>query len=209
GSKGADLPMLGMKQMTNVSDLLGRDHDSPLRVERVEPAARAPAALADHPAGIPPAGRNGFWIRSLQLLRRPRRRHPGTGQRPEGTLIRHARLPEPIAISPLAVPMIEAPFETLLVAAIGRAALLATGLLAASHTAIALPAITMRAQIENCEAGGQPTNPLPENSSAGSRHRSPGAELDNRHPSWQDDSRVALEVLDTGPPIKSPGCSNN
>ncbi len=63
-----------------------------------------------------------------------------------GTLIRHARPPAPVF--PLAVAMIESSLRAPLVAAVGAAALPATGFGAASGTAIALSAIAVSADPE-------------------------------------------------------------
>jgi hypothetical protein len=63
-----------------------------------------------------------------------------------GTLIRHARPPVPVF--PLAVAMIESSLRAPLVAAVGAAALPATGFGAASGTAIALSAIAVSADPE-------------------------------------------------------------
>jgi len=131
------------------------------------------------------------------------------GKPAKGTLIRHALLAAPLAVGVLTIPMIETAFRALLVAAVRLVAFLAARFLSATRAAVPLSAITMTAQIENSEARGEAANPLTENSWAGSGHRSPEAELDNRRRSWQDDSHTDLEVLDLGPPNKKPGCSNN
>jgi hypothetical protein len=63
------------------------------------------------------------------------------------------------AISALPVAVIESPFGTLLVPAIGAPPLLDSGLLTASQAAIALPAITARAEKEHCPAFIAEANP--------------------------------------------------
>jgi hypothetical protein len=69
-------------------------------------------------------------------------------------LIRHARLKlsmaAAFAVSALPVAVIEPPFGTLLMPAVGAPPLLDSRLLAAGHAAIALPAIAAPAEKENC-----------------------------------------------------------
>jgi hypothetical protein len=156
--------------------------------------APAPTDLADHPTQIS----FRLEVSDLHGQQRPRRGHPCTGKRAKGTLIRHASLLLAPPVGSLTIPVIETAFETLLVAAVGLAALLAAGFLAATRAAITLSAITMMAEIKNAVAGRKMTNPLSKNSLTGSGHRSPEAELDNRHRSWQDDSHTDLEVLGSG-----------
>jgi hypothetical protein len=178
------------------------------RIEKTAPASTDPAY---HPAWLPirQGRRRDFrWVTCLDR-RQPRRHpHPATSQRGSGTLIRHARLGLPLAVVALAIPMIEPPLLTSLMAAVGLAALLAAGFLAATRTAIPLPAVTMTAEIKDRTATRETTNPLVEYSLAGVGHRFPEAELDNRRPSWQDTLTVGWRSW-IGPPIKNPGCSNN
>jgi hypothetical protein len=61
----------------------------------------------------------------------------------------------------LAITMIQPPFGTLLIAAIGRTMLAEAGLPPASQAAIALPAVTARAQEEHRTAFADQTKPLP------------------------------------------------
>jgi hypothetical protein len=76
--------------------------------------------------------------------------------------------------------MIELPFGALLVAAVGAPPLLAAGLLAALVAAVAVSAITMRADEENRVAALTKANPLPQNRFAmNHRHASSQAGLDN------------------------------
>ena len=82
--------------------------------------------------------------------------------------------------------MIETAFGALLMAAVGGLTLLAAGLLPAGRTTVALPAITMTAQIENRATAKEVANPLAKDGLTGIGHRSPEAELDNRRRSWQD-----------------------
>jgi hypothetical protein len=95
-------------------------------------------------------------------------------------LIRHAGFGLTPAVLALAIPMIEPPLLTLLMAAIRLTALLAAGFLATTVTAIPLPAITMKAEIKNGTATGEVANPLTENGLAGIGHGFPEAELDNQ-----------------------------
>ena len=85
----------------------------------------------------------------------------------------------PPAIFPLAVPMIEASFQTPLVPAIGTAPLPQPGLIAAGQAAIALPAITVGTEEENGAASTAQANPLPQNHFARRRHACSQAGLDN------------------------------
>jgi hypothetical protein len=94
-----------------------------------------------------------------------------------GTLIRHARPPTPVF--PLAVAMIELAFQTLLVAAVGAAALPEPRLAATCEAAITLSAITARTQKERRAAIARQANPKPQNHFARNRHASPQAVLDN------------------------------
>jgi hypothetical protein len=83
------------------------------------------------------------------------------------------------AVSPLAVAMIEPPFGTLLVPAVGAASLTEPRLLAAGETAIALPAITGGTQKEQRATVAMQTNPWSQNYFARSRHAYSQAALDN------------------------------
>ena len=76
-------------------------------------------------------------------------------------MIRHASPPAALAVLSLAVPVIEPPFRTLLVAAVGAAPLTKSGLLAAGDAAIALSAITAGAEEERGAAVGVQAKPLP------------------------------------------------
>ena len=76
--------------------------------------------------------------------------------------------------------MIELPFGTLLVAAVGATPLLATGLLAALIAAVAVSAIAVRADEENRVAALTKAKPLPQNCfTMNHRHASSQAALDN------------------------------
>ena len=83
------------------------------------------------------------------------------------------------AVFPLTVAMIEPSFRTLLVAAVGAAPLAKSGLLAAGQAAVALSAITVRAEKESRAAFAGQAKPLPQNHFARNRHASSQAGLDN------------------------------
>ena len=87
--------------------------------------------------------------------------------------------------------MVEAPIEaeTLLIAAVGLAALETAGFFPAMGTAISLAAVTVAAEIEPRPARRKVTNALAENRGTIGRHRFREAAVDNRRRSWQDDSR--------------------
>jgi len=82
------------------------------------------------------------------------------------------------AIGVLTVAMIQLSFDTLLVAAIGTAPLLESGLAAAHRTAVALAAITVPANKEPGVASAVTADALVENGLV-RRHGPPPAELDN------------------------------
>jgi hypothetical protein len=97
-------------------------------------------------------------------------------------LIRHGRLLLTAAapVFPLAVAMIEPSFPTLLVTPVGAPPLLATGLFAALDAAVAVSAITVRADEENRLATLTKAKSLPQNRFAmNHRHASSPAGLDN------------------------------
>jgi hypothetical protein len=87
--------------------------------------------------------------------------------------------------------MVEAPIaaETLLIAAVGLAALETAGFFPAMGTAISLAAVTVAAEIEPRPTRRKVTNALAENRGTIGRHRFREAAVDNRRRSWQDDSR--------------------
>jgi len=93
------------------------------------------------------------------------------------------------AVGALAIPMIETPFHTLLVTAVGFAALPATGFITAAGTAITLATITVRAEIKHRAAARKVAHALAKDGGTSSRHRFRMEALDNRRRSWQDDSR--------------------
>ena len=81
--------------------------------------------------------------------------------------------------------MIELSLRTLLVAAVGAAALLESRLSAASRAAIALAAVAVLTDPEHRLASAAAANPLTENGFAMYRHPRPQAGLDNGSQSWQ------------------------
>jgi hypothetical protein len=85
--------------------------------------------------------------------------------------------------------MIQPPFDALLVAAVGLAALLPPGFLAATGTAIPLSPVTVAAQIKHHATRSEVANPLAKDRGTRARHRFRKEMLDNRRRSWQDDSR--------------------
>jgi hypothetical protein len=87
--------------------------------------------------------------------------------------------------------MVEAPVaaQTLLIAAVGFAALQAAGFFPATGTAITLAAITVTAEIEDGATRREVTHALAKDGGTSNRHRFGEGALDNRRRSWQDDSR--------------------
>jgi len=78
-----------------------------------------------------------------------------------GTLIRHAGLGPPPPVRTLSVTMIQPPFRTSLVPAVGTAPLLEPGRGSAGWAAIALPTIAMLANPEHCVTFPAAADPLP------------------------------------------------
>jgi hypothetical protein len=93
------------------------------------------------------------------------------------------------AVGTLAIPMIETPFNALLVTPVGFTALPATGFITAAETAITLATITVRAEIKHRAAGRKVAHALAKDGGTSNRHRFREGALDNRRRSWQDDSR--------------------
>jgi hypothetical protein len=99
-----------------------------------------------------------------------------------GTLIRHARLSLPAAapVFALSIAMIEPSFGALLVTSVGPTSLAEAGLLTTFVTAVALPAIAMRADKEHRVTLVAEADSLPEYRFAmNRRHASSQAALDN------------------------------
>jgi hypothetical protein len=83
-----------------------------------------------------------------------------------------------LTVLALPVPMIFPSFLALLVSAIGAAPLMEPGLLAAVEAAIALSAITARAEEKDRQAFAAPASPSSENHFAQNRHACSQAGLD-------------------------------
>jgi len=136
-----------------------------------------------------------MWWSPTGQLRRPRD-HDRHGNRfstaewcrrtdQKGTLIRHARRGVTLPVGALAVTMIEPALWTLLVAAVGSAALPAARFAAACRAAIALSAIAVRTNPERRLACRAATNPQPENHFSRNRHPPAQADFDNGNGSCQ------------------------
>ena len=97
----------------------------------------------------------------------------------KGTLIRHASMRPAFAVLPLAVPVVQSPLRALLVPAIGAASLPEPCSFAAGMAAIAMSAITLRADQECRTTLGNRTKPLSQNHFAVLRHASVQAAVDN------------------------------
>ena len=102
-----------------------------------------------------------------------------------GTLIRHAGLNQAPPIVTLAVAMIQSPFRARLMSAIGGTALPPPRCCAASRTAIALPAVTVRTNEEQHVAGAAQTEPRPQNRLAMYSHAPGVRALTTAIPSWE------------------------
>jgi len=76
--------------------------------------------------------------------------------------------------------VVGAAFGTLLMTAVGVAALKAEGFLTAAGTTIALPAITVATQIKHRAAGRKLADTLAKDFGTGNRHRFEKRALDNR-----------------------------
>jgi hypothetical protein len=126
-------------------------------------------------------------------------------------LIRHARLDLPAAapIIALTVAMIEPSFEAPLMAVVGASPLAASGMLTALGAAVALSAITVRADEEHCVTLVTKANSLPEYRFAmNCRHASSQAGLDNGRgfvAGWNQISLVLpVEWLPNSEPCRFP-----
>ena len=115
-------------------------------------------------------------------------------------MIRHARLrltqTAPVRLLPIA--MIEPPFGTLLVAPVGVPPLLMAGLFAALGTAVAMAAVTVRADEENRLAALPKAKPLPQNRFA-VNHRHASSQAGTGQRQW---SRGRLEPALFGSPVE-------
>jgi hypothetical protein len=114
-----------------------------------------------------------------------------------GTLIRHAGLRTTLSILALPVSMIQSSFRTRLVSAVGCPALPPPRRCAASHAAIALPAVTVRTNEEQHIAGAAQTEPRPQNRLAMYSHAPGVRALTTAIRSWE--FRTSFDVWLTFP----------
>ncbi len=112
-----------------------------------------------------------------------------------GTLIRHAGTTLPVLA--LSVAMIQSSFRAALVTAIGRAPLSLPRCCAARRTAIALPAVTVRANEEQHVAGATQTESRPQNRLAMNSHAPGVRALTTAIGSWE--VRTSFDVWLTFP----------
>jgi len=131
----------------------------------------------------------GLWS-GLGGLTSRRRCQIHTGRSTKGRLICHASF-QSLAVLALALAMVEAPLaaETLLIAAVGLAALETAGFLAATEAAVTLAAVTVAAEIKHRAARRKVTHTLAKDCGTSNWHRFREGALDNRRRSWQDGSR--------------------
>jgi hypothetical protein len=101
----------------------------------------------------------------------------------------------PLPVRPLPVPMIESPFWTLLVAAVGRPVLPAPRFGAARRAAIALSAIAARANPEHRLTFLVAASPLPQNHFRMNRHPPTPADFDNGNDSCQGRTSLDGDLL--------------
>ena len=127
-------------------------------------------------------------------------------------MIRHARMDLPAAapVIALTVAMVKPSFGALLVTAVGAPSLAGSGMLTARGAAIALSAITVRADEEHCVTLATEANSLPEYRFAmNCRHASSQAALDNGTgfvAGWNQLSLVLpVEWLPNSEPCRSNG----
>ena len=100
-------------------------------------------------------------------------------------MIRHAGRRVTLPVGPLPVAMIEPALRTLLVAAVGSAALPAARFVATSRAAIALSAVAVRTNPEHRLASLAATNSLPEKYFSVNRHPPTQADFDSGNGSCQ------------------------
>jgi hypothetical protein len=108
-----------------------------------------------------------------------------------------------LSVGALSVAMIEPPFQTPLVAAVGSAALPAPSLGAAGRAAIALPTVAVRANPEHRLASLAATNSRPENHFCMNRHPPTEAAFDKGNGSCERrssfDGRLLMKVAKPEP----------
>ena len=100
-------------------------------------------------------------------------------------MIRHAGSGQAVPVIALAIPVIEAAFGTLLMQAVGLAALPAAGFVATVGAAIALPSVTTATDEELRTTVLGVAETLSKDGFMGRRHVVRVAGLDNRRCSWQ------------------------
>jgi len=110
-------------------------------------------------------------------------------------MIRHPGLSLAPAVVALAVPVIQPALEAALMAAVGFTALPEAGRSAARLAAVALPAVTVRADEEQSIAIAAQTKPRKKNRSAVFRHAPSGRALTTAIRSWQ--VRTSFECVVT------------
>ncbi|MBK5294725.1 MAG: hypothetical protein JJE04_23990 [Acidobacteriia bacterium] len=126
-------------------------------------------------------------------------------------MIRHAGLflTAAVPVVPLVPVMIEPPFRALLVPSVGPPPLLPAGLIAAWGAAIAVSAITVRADEEHCLALLTETNSMKENRFAvHCRHALSQAGLDNGTRFVAGWNQLCLVLPDEGCRTRNPAASN-
>jgi hypothetical protein len=121
-------------------------------------------------------------------------------------LIRHARPAPTLAVLLLPIPVIEPPFQTLLIAAVSRPVLPAPRFGAARRAAVALSAIAMRANPEHRLASLAAANALPENHFS-MNHPPTQADFDKGNGSCQGRTSFSGGLL-TKVAEPEPRCSN-
>ena len=157
----------------------------------IHPAPSVTTDMADDPTGCgsgAPRGEKIRYRRGSGDLRSRERGQVRTRGGAKGRFIRHAGLQAP-AVLALAVAMVLTPFRGLLVAAVGVAALQAKGFLTATGAAVTLAPVTTPAEVKHHTTGRKVTYTPTKDCGAGNRHRFREGALDNRHRSWQDNSR--------------------
>ena len=174
--------------------------------KRIHPAPPATADLTDDPSGADCCPRRRPKLhrqRSLRRLGSWKHDQIHIGRGTQGRLIRHAGALT-LSVLALAVAMILTPPGCSLVAAVGLAALDAARFFVTARAAVLLASITVRAEVKHRPAGRETAHALTKDCRTSSRHRFCEGALDNRHRSWQGDSRLVGAPLESGPPMKNP-----
>ena len=109
----------------------------------------------------------------------------------------------------LAIAVVQAPFRTLLVAAVSQAVLLSVRLPPTEVAAVVLSSVTLATDPENLMAAACSANSLTEDNFDVRRHPRPKVGLDNGDRSWQLETRLMsgylMKVCHTGNPTDSNG----